>query len=146
LENDRTIREAFYETDGDATNISFAGANLRGFFNPLPPIIPFPNGLSQSQYRDLILSEHMALNAAYPDCYKTFILSGDATHTALQSSRFYTFDADGVLLNEWTDDFLVPRQAVLGRHRRELCPAPLAGGFLCQRQQMKSVVRGHANR
>ncbi len=109
LANDRTIHEAFYETDADATNIGFASANLPGFFDPLPPIIPFPNGLSQSQYRDLILSEHMALNAAYPDRYKTFIVTADDTHTALQGSRFYTQDADGVLLNEWTDDFLVPR-------------------------------------
>ena len=109
LNNDRTIREAFYETDGDSTNIGFASANLPGFFDPLPPIIPFPNGLSQAQYRDLILTEHGALNDAYPDRYKRFIISGDSTHTALQSSRFYTFEADGVPLNEWTDDFVSPR-------------------------------------
>jgi hypothetical protein len=109
LDNDSTIREAFYETDGDSTNISFASANLPGFFDPLPPIIPFPEGLSQSQYRELILTEHGALNAAHPDRYKRFIVSGDSSHTALQSPRFYTQDADGVLLNEWTDDFLIPR-------------------------------------
>jgi hypothetical protein len=109
LANDSTIEEAFYETDGDATNIGFASANLPGFFDPLPPIIPFPNGLSQSQYRALILAEHGALNASYPDRYKRFIVSGDSSHTALQSPRFYTQDADGVPLNEWTDDFLVPR-------------------------------------
>ncbi len=108
LDNDSTIREAFYETDGDSTNIGFASVNLPGFFDPLPPIIPFPSGLSQSQYRDLILTEHGALNAAHPDRYKRFIVSGDSSHTALQSTRFYTFDADGVPLNEWTDDFLVP--------------------------------------
>jgi hypothetical protein len=109
LDNDSTIREAFYETDGDATNISFASANLPGFFDPLPPIIPFPDGLSQSQYRDLILTEHGALNAAHPDRYKRFIVSGDSSHTALQGPRFYSQDANGVPLNEWTDDFLVPR-------------------------------------
>jgi len=109
LDNDSTIREAFYETDGDATNIGFASANLPGFFDPLPPIIPFPNGLSQTQYRALILAEHGALNAAFPDRYKRFIVSGDSSHTALQSSLFYSQDADGVPLNEWTDDFLVPR-------------------------------------
>jgi hypothetical protein len=109
LDNDRTIREAFYETDGDGTNIGFASANLPGFFDPLPPIIPFPDGLSQTQYRALILTEHGALNAAHPDRYKRFILSGNATHTALQNSRFYTFEADGVPLNEWTDDFVSPR-------------------------------------
>jgi hypothetical protein len=109
LDNDSTIREAFYETDGDATNIGFASANLPGFFDPLPPIIPFPSGLSQTQYRALILETHGALNAAHPDRYKRFIVSGDSSHTALQSSRFYTFDADGVPLNEWTDDFVSPR-------------------------------------
>lgn len=109
LNNDRTIREAFYETDGDATNIGFASANLPGFFDPLPPIIPFPNGLSQTEYRALILAEHGALNDAHPDRYKRFIVSGDASHTALQSPRFYSFDADGVPLNEWTDDFVSPR-------------------------------------
>jgi hypothetical protein len=108
LDNDSTIREAFYETDGDATNIGFASANLPGFFDPLPPIIPFPSGLSQTQYRALILTEHGALNAAHPDRYKRFIVSGDSSHTALQSPRFYSQDADGVPLNEWTADFLVP--------------------------------------
>lgn len=35
-------------------------------------------------------------------------MAGDTSHTALQTSLFYTQDADGVLLNEWTRDFLVP--------------------------------------
>ena len=65
--------------------------------------------MSQSQYRDLVLTEHGALNAAHPDRYKRFIVSGDDSHTALQSPLFYIQDADGVPLNEWTDDFLVPR-------------------------------------
>jgi hypothetical protein len=86
----------------------FASANLPGLFNPLPPIIPFPNGLSQTQYRTLILSEHGMLNVAYPDRYKTFIVSGDDSHAALQSPLFYTQDADGVPLNEWTNDFISP--------------------------------------
>jgi hypothetical protein len=110
LENDRTIREAFYETDADGTNIGFASANLPGF----PPVVPFDPanmifGLSQVEYRGLILTQHGALNAAYPDRYKTFIVSGDSSHTALQSPRFYSQDADGVLLNEWTDDFVKKR-------------------------------------
>jgi hypothetical protein len=90
LENDATIREAFYETDGDGTN---------RFFLSVP---------TQAQYRSLILTEHGALNAAYPDRYKRFIVSGDASHTALQTPLFYSQDADGVPLNEWTEDFLVP--------------------------------------
>ncbi len=57
----------------------------------------------------LIPTEHGALNAAHPDRYKRFIVSGDSSHTALQSPLFYGQDADGVLLNEWTDDFVSPR-------------------------------------
>jgi hypothetical protein len=94
LDNDSTIREAFYETDGDATN--------RFFLDLLPP-----NG-TQQDYRDLILTEHGLLNAAHPHRYKRFIVSGDNSHTALQSPLFYTQEVDGVLLNEWTEDFLVP--------------------------------------
>jgi len=90
LSNDTTIREAFYETDGDATN--------RFFLN-----VP-----TQAEYRDLILTEHGILESAFPDRYKRFIVSGDDSHTALQSPLFYSQDANGVFLNEWTDDFLVP--------------------------------------
>ena len=91
LENDSTIREAFYETDSDQTNRFFLG--LLG---------------DQPKFRDLVVTGHGALNAAFPDRYKAFIVSGDTSHTALQSNLFYTQDADGVLLNEWTEDFLVP--------------------------------------
>jgi len=91
LDNDSTIREAFYETDADFTN---------RFFTSTP---------TQAQYRALILSEHQdRLNAAHPDRYKLFIVTGDGSHTALQSSRFYTQDANGNLLNEWTRDFISP--------------------------------------
>jgi hypothetical protein len=88
LDNDKSIREAFYETDGDATN--------RFFLN-----VP-----TQTQYRDLILTEHGALNAAYPLRYKRFIVSGDDSHTALQSPLLYTQEVDGTALHEWTDAFL----------------------------------------
>jgi hypothetical protein len=91
LDNDSTIREAFYETDGDATN---------RFYMKVP---------TQGLYRTLILMAHGALNDAYPDRYKRFIVSGDDSHTALQYDLFYDQDADGVLLSEWTDDFLIPR-------------------------------------
>jgi hypothetical protein len=56
----------------------------------------------------LVVNGHGALNAAYPDRYKQFIVAGDTSHTALQTPLFYTQQADGVLLNEWTWDFLVP--------------------------------------
>lgn len=92
LDNDSTIREAFYETDSDLTN--------RFFLNLLADPVGF---------RNLIVTEHGLLNDAHPDRYKRFIVSGDTSHTALQSPLFYTQDADGVLLNEWTDDFISPR-------------------------------------
>jgi hypothetical protein len=92
LDNDSTIREAFYETDSDLTNRFFLG------------LLGDPAG-----FRDLVVTEHGLLNAAYPDRYKRFIVAGDTSHTALQSPLFYSQDANGWLLNEWVDDFLVPR-------------------------------------
>jgi hypothetical protein len=97
LDNDLGIREAFYETDGDFTN--------RFFLDLLPP-----NG-TQEDYRDLILAEHGQLHDSHPDRYKRFIVSGDGSHTALQTDLFYTQDANGVLLNEWTDDFVEQRSS-----------------------------------
>jgi hypothetical protein len=89
LENGSTIREAFYETDADQTNRFFLGL----LFDPFG-------------FRNLIVTEHGLLNAAHPDRYKRFIVAGDISHTALQTPLFYTQDANGVLLNEWTEDFL----------------------------------------
>lgn len=97
LSNDRSIREAFYSTDGDATN--------RFFMNLLPP-----NG-SQTDYRLLLLTEHHdKLHADHPERYKNFIVSGDLSHTALQSPLFYSQEVEGVLLNEWTRNFVSPRK------------------------------------
>lgn len=92
LDNDSTVREAFYETDSDLIN--------RFFLDLLADPVGF---------RDLVVTEHGLLNAAHPERYKRFIVSGDTSHTALQSPLFYFQDANGVFLNEWTDDFLVPR-------------------------------------
>ena len=92
LDNDTTIREAFYETDADQTNRFF----LDLLFDP-------------AGFRDLIVTEHGKINAAHPDRYKQFIVAGDTSHTALQTPLFYLQDANGVFLNEWVDDFLVPR-------------------------------------
>jgi hypothetical protein len=88
LDNDSTIRESFYETDADFTN---------RFFTKIP---------TQEMYRELILTEHGALNDAHPDRYRRFIVSGDGSHTALQNPLFYSQDANDVLLNEWTRDFI----------------------------------------
>ena len=88
LDNDSTIRESFYSTDGDATN--------RFFLN-----VP-----TQEQYRDLILAEHGALHDAHPWRYKRFIRSGDASHTALQTPFFYVGTAKGLPLFLWVDSFV----------------------------------------
>ncbi len=98
LKNDTGVRDAFYETDADTTNIFFASANLPGS----PPFFL----LSQNMYRDIVLDGHDAINDAYPDRYKRFIVSGDRSHTALQTDLFYTQDANGVPLNEWTKAFI----------------------------------------
>ncbi len=90
LDNDRSIREAFYSTDGDSTN---------RFFTRVP---------TQAQYRALILAEHGALNAAHPRRYKRFIRSGDDEHTALQRPTFYLGAANGYPLWLWTANFHVP--------------------------------------
>jgi len=91
LDNDSTIREAFYETDADLTNRFFSST------------------FGHANYRNLILTEHGKLNDAHPNRYKRFIVSGDTSHTALQTPLFYTQEVDGVTLNQWTEDFLVPR-------------------------------------
>jgi len=92
LANDRTIREAFYETDADLTNRFFLGL----LFDP-------------AGFRNLVVTEHGLIHAAHPNRYKRFIVAGDTSHTAVQTPLFYTQDANGVLLNEWTRDFLVPK-------------------------------------
>ncbi len=89
LENDSTIREAFYETDGDLTNRFF----LDLLFDPMG-------------FRTLVVTKHGLINALFPKRYKRFIVAGDETHTALQTPLFYSQDANGTLLNEWTKAFL----------------------------------------
>jgi hypothetical protein len=69
-------------------------------------------------YRNLILTEHGALNDAHPKRYKRFIASGDDTHGAVQVTaptnnfpfpqpfKFYTQEANGTLLSDWTAEFI----------------------------------------
>jgi hypothetical protein len=104
LEHDSTIREGFYETDSDRTNRFFA----QGDGSLMPPLA----------YRDLILTEHGALNAAYPKRYKRFIVSGDDTHGAVQVTAttpnfiypqpfsFYTREANGTALTDWAAELV----------------------------------------
>jgi hypothetical protein len=91
LDNDSTIREAFYSTDFDLTNRFF----LNMLFDPMG-------------YRNLVISEHGAIHDLHPDRYKRFIQANRVTHTALQSPVFYE-TANGVPLFEWLNDFFVPR-------------------------------------
>ncbi len=90
LANDNTIREAIYETDFDETNRFFLGL----LFDPF-------------RFRELVIEGHGVLNDLHPDRYKRFIVSGDISHTALQTPLFYSQDANGVLLNEWARDFIL---------------------------------------
>ena len=104
LEKDSTIREGFYETDSDATNRFFA----QGDGSRMDPVT----------YRSLILTEHGALNDAYPKRYKRFIVSGDDTHGAVQVTAttpnfiyqqpfsFYTQEANGTALTDWATEFV----------------------------------------
>lgn len=91
LSNDTTIREALYSTDGDFV--------VRWFLNIG----------TQAEYRDLLIAEHDAIHYTFPDRYKRFIRSGDGNHTALQDPTFYLGEADGIPLDAWTADFVVPR-------------------------------------
>ncbi len=88
LDNDATIREAFYSTDGDLTN---------RFFLQVP---------TQAAYRGLVLGAHDPLHAEHEDRYKRFIRSGANTHIALQSDQYYEVRADGTRLVDWMGDFL----------------------------------------
>ena len=103
LANDSTIREGFYETDSDRTNRFFA----QGDGSLMDPEV----------YRELILTEHGALNEAYPRRYKRFIVSGDDTHGAVQVTAdtpnfpeqpysFYTQEANGTPLTRWASELV----------------------------------------
>jgi hypothetical protein len=104
LDNDSTIREGFYETDSDRTNRFFA----QGDGTLMDPEV----------YRNLILTQHGALNEAYPRRYKRFIVSGDDTHGGVQQTAatpnfpyqqpflFYTQDANGTSLSAWAAEFV----------------------------------------
>ena len=90
LRRDRTIREGWYETDGDGTN---------RFFLAVP---------TQEAYRDLILEQTDELRAQHPFRFKRFIVSGDDSHTAVQTPLFYSQEVDDVLLNEWSRALVKP--------------------------------------
>jgi hypothetical protein len=88
LQNDFGIKESLYSTDGDQVIRFFIG-------------VP-----TQEEYRAALLNVTDPLNALVPFRYKRFIRSGDTSHTSLRGDLFYTAEADGVPLYEWTDDFV----------------------------------------
>jgi len=88
LQNDFGIKESLYSTDGDQVIRFFLG-------------VP-----TQEAYRAALLNATDPLNALVPNRYKRFIRSGDTSHTSLRGDLFYTAEADGVPLYEWTDDFV----------------------------------------
>uniref|UniRef100_A0A7S2IG06 Pectin acetylesterase n=1 Tax=Helicotheca tamesis TaxID=374047 RepID=A0A7S2IG06_9STRA len=94
LDNDLTVRDAFYETDGDMANRYFLGLLTRA-----------PN--DGATFRRLVVDELGSVAHAHADRYRRFIVSGDQTHTILQSDHFYDQTANGVLLTEWTEHFLM---------------------------------------
>lgn len=124
LRNDRTIREAFYTTDADLTNLGFVQANVPGN----PPFVP----VTQAEYRAILDAAHGRINAKFPGRYKRFLISGANescppafpggpsltayTHTALVgpfgeglcpgSNSFFGFTVDDTLLSDWTNDFV----------------------------------------
>jgi Pectinacetylesterase len=106
LANDSRIREAFYSTDGDATN---------RFFMNVP---------TQELYRNLLLSEHGALNASHPKRYRSFIVSGDSSHTALQTPLFYSQEVNGTTLNDWTEAFIKNDKDVWVELIQDFVPLP----------------------
>jgi len=106
LDNDSTIREAFYSTDADATN--------RFFLN-----VP-----TQDMYRNLLLSEHGMLNADHPKRYKSFIVSGDDSHTALQTPLFYMQEVNDTKLDAWTRGFIKNDKKVWTNLIQEFVPLP----------------------
>jgi hypothetical protein len=141
LDNDTTIREAFYETDADLTNFGFVSSNEPG----IPSFIP----VFQPQYRAILDLEHGAINADHPDRYKRFIVSGGNplcsglvaySHTALQGSRpgsfpcngvdlFYELEANGIPLRQWANDFVKPpgNRSVWIDNVEDFVPAPPLG-------------------
>jgi hypothetical protein len=88
MDNDRGIRESLYSTDGDQVIRFFLG-------------VP-----TQELYREALLSRTDSINADHPNRYKRFVRSGDTSHTSLRGDLFYTGEANGVPLHEWTEDFV----------------------------------------
>ena len=87
LAHDNGYRGALYSSDNDATVRFFLGIG------------------AAPAYRNLLLSVHNPINAAYPDRYKRFIRPS-SVHTAIGSTLFYTVTSNGHPLYQWVSDFV----------------------------------------
>jgi hypothetical protein len=56
-------------------------------------------------YRNLLLSTHDPINAAFPDRYKRYIRSS-SVHTAIQTGLYYSLATNGIPLYQWIADFV----------------------------------------
>lgn len=119
LQNDSTIRQAYYGTDGDLTNIQFSSINIPGN----PPVFP----LDQSGYRAILDQEYGGIQADFPRRFRRYIISGDNptcnnfaayTHTALQGGGtaqfgcpdidlYFDLKSNGLPLYRWISDFVL---------------------------------------
>jgi pectinacetylesterase len=88
LDRDAQVRSALYTTDGDLF--------LRYYLRLA----------TQAQYRELLLSVHDPIQAAFPDRYARFIRSGSKGHAILEYDAFYQVEIDGQPLYRWLRDFV----------------------------------------
>jgi hypothetical protein len=86
-ENDNSVREALYSTDGDFSIRFFLGF------------------LSHQAFRDLLLFVTDPIVEDHKNRYKRFIPHG-TSHTLLRGDRFYTAEANGVPFTQWAEDFV----------------------------------------
>jgi Pectinacetylesterase len=90
LANDNGYKGALYSSDGDQTIRFFLGL----IFQPA------------AVYRNLLLSTHDPINAAYPDRYKRYVRAGATSHTAIGGSLYYTLAVNNIPLYQWITDFV----------------------------------------
>jgi len=88
LDRDGQVRSALYTSDGDLF--------LRYYLRLA----------TQAEYRELLLSVHDPIQAAFPARYARFIRSGSEGHAILEYDAFYQEEVDGVTLHRWMGDFL----------------------------------------
>jgi len=96
LDRDGQVRASLYTTDGDLF--------LRYYLRLA----------TQAEYRELLLSVHDPIQAAFPDRYARFIVSGSEAHAVLPYDAFYQAEIHGTPLYRWMRDFLEQSPGVGG--------------------------------